>query len=327
MRNVKWGVLGTAGILAASAPGMQKAEHCELYAIAGRNPEKVAEYKERYGFEKTYTDYEELLNDEEVEAVYIPLPNHLHYEWTIKALQHKKHVLCEKPLAPSADIAKKMFDTAKDNGVYLMEAFAYQHSPYLAALEEELKEGTVGKLRFIDTDFITSDYDMSNIRMQKACFGGALYDLGVYNISFLLRMLGKEPEKIQAIATFSEDEKVDNLTNVIMEFEGGIKTAFSCGMMLATGRERRYDMFEIHGTNGSIHSCNFWFNAPGEVQYEIEMYDGTKQLKTVQVPDNYCLEMEQLSCCVAGEAVPYVTEEFSMMVSRTVDRILEAIGY
>ena len=179
MRKVKWGVLGTAMICERDTiPGMLEAENCELYAIAGRSKEKAERFKETYGFQKVYTSYEELLEDGEIEAVYIPLPNTMHYEWTIKALQHKKHVLCEKPMAPTAAQAQEMIDTAKENGVFLMEAFAYQHSPYIAAVREEIEKGVIGDILYMESAFITSDYDLSNIRMRKETLGGATYDLG-----------------------------------------------------------------------------------------------------------------------------------------------------
>ena len=135
MKKVKWGVLGTAGIaMGCTIPGMQQADNCELYAIAGRNPEKVKAFQEKFGFEKTYTEYEALLADENVVAVYIPLPNQLHYEWVMKAIEAGKHVLCEKPLAPTAEQAEELFSAAREKGVFLMEAFAYLHTPYITAL-------------------------------------------------------------------------------------------------------------------------------------------------------------------------------------------------
>ena len=133
--SVKWGVLGTANIArGCTIPGMKMAENCELYAIAGRNEAKVQSYKDEFGFEKAYVGYDKLLEDPEVQAVYIPLPNNLHKEWVIKALKAGKHVLCEKPLALSAADAREMFAVAKENNVILMEAYAYLHSPYIASL-------------------------------------------------------------------------------------------------------------------------------------------------------------------------------------------------
>lgn len=158
MRKIKWGVMSTAYIFERdTAEGMRQAENCELYAIAGRSMEKALAFKEKYGFEKAYGSYQELIDDPEVEAIYIPLPNTLHHEWTIKALKAKKHVLCEKPLAPTAKEAQEMFDVAKENGVHLMEAFAYQHSPFVKAMKEEIENGTIGEIRYVEGALITSD--------------------------------------------------------------------------------------------------------------------------------------------------------------------------
>ena len=141
MKQINWGVIGTAGIAKGQTiPGMAEAENCRLYAIAGRSMEKALAYQKEFGFAKAYGDYEELLNDPEVEAVYIPLPNTLHHEWVVKAANAGKHILCEKPLAPSAREAEEMQAAAQQNGVMLMEAFAYLHTPLIAAIKAALAD-------------------------------------------------------------------------------------------------------------------------------------------------------------------------------------------
>lgn len=331
MRRIKWGVMGTAFICERSTfPGMLQAENCEMYAIAGRTLEKAEAFKEKYGFRKAYGSYEDLLTDPEVEAVYIPLPNTMHYDWTIKALNAKKHVLCEKPLAPTAAQAKEMFAAAKENGVYLMEAFAYQHSPYLTAVHDEIEKGSIGDVRYMESAYITSDYAKSNIRMRKETLGGCTYDLGVYNSSLILRMLGEEPQTLKAVGVFSEDG-IDKLTSVVMEYADGKKATFTCGMALATDLDRHIDRFEIQGTKGSIKGTGFEFNADGELSYTVTTFGGAEgdksEVRTVSVPQNYRLEVEQLGRCVEALETPAVTEEFSLANARVIDRILEEIGY
>lgn len=327
MRTIKWGVLGTAYIFERdTAEGMRQAENCQLYAIAGRNLEKAKAFQAKYGFEKAYGSYDELLADPEVEAVYIPMPNTLHKEWTLKALRAKKHVLCEKPLAPTARDAQEMFDAAKENGVWLMEAFAYQHSPFVAAVRQELDAGVIGDVRYMEAALITSDYDRSNIRMRRETLGGSVYDLGVYSCSLILRMLGLEPERVQAVSTFSP-EQIDLFTSVLLEFPGQVKAQFNCGMVLATEKNSALDRFQIHGTNGSIEAVRFAFNAPGSLSYRIRTFDGVEQIKTVEVPHNYRLEVEQLGRCIEGLETPLVSRELSLSVARTIDRVLDAIGY
>ncbi len=327
MRKIKWGVMGTAYIFERdTARGMSLAENCELTAIAGRSLEKAEEFKKTYGFARAYGSYEELLQDPEIEAVYIPLPNTLHYQWTIKALKHGKHVLCEKPLAPSAAEAKEMFRTAKENGVFLMEAFAYQHSPYVKEIRKVIEEGVIGELRYAEAALITSDYDYSNIRMRKETLGGCTYDLGVYALSLVQRMTGKKPSGLHSAASLSE-EGIDTFTTAILEYEDGSKAHIDCGLVLATEKNSALDRFQIHGTKGSISSVDFGFNAPGTLTYRLRTFDGTDELRSVEVPNNYCLEVEQLGRCISGEETPYLTEEFSVSLAETVDRILEGIGY
>lgn len=327
MKMIKWGVLGTAYIFERdTAEGMRQAENCELYAIAGRSMEKAQAFKEKYGFRKAYGSYDELLADPEVEAVYVPMPNTLHKEWTIKALNARKHVLCEKPMAPNAAEAAEMFAAAKANGVVLMEAFAYQHSPFVAAVREEIDKGTIGDVRYMEAALITSDYDLSNIRMRRETLGGSVYDLGVYSCSLILRMLGKEPEKVQAISTFSE-QNVDMFTSVLMEFEGNVRAQFNCGMVLATEKNSALDRFQIHGTRGSIEAVKFGFNVPGQLQYRVKTFDGVDEIKTVDTRNNYCLEVEQLGRCITDGETPLMSEELTMSVARTIDRILAAIHY
>lgn len=327
MRKIKWGVMGTAYIFERdTARGMKLAENCELTAIAGRSMEKAQEFKERYGFERAYGSYGELLEDAEVEAVYIPLPNTLHYEWTIKALQHGKHVLCEKPLAASAQQAREMFRAARENKVLLMEAFAYQHSPYIKEISEVIGAGAIGEIRYMEAALITSDYDHSNIRMRRETLGGCTYDLGVYALSLVQRMTGRKPDRVRAVASLAK-EGIDTYTTAILEYEGGCKAQIDCGLVLETEKNASLDRFQIHGSKGSIVSGNFGFNAPGNLSYRLRTFDGTDEVRTVEVPNNYCLEVEQFGRCICGEESPYVTEKFSVLLAETVDRVLEEIGY
>lgn len=325
MKKVKWGVLGTAGIaMGCTIPGMIQAENCELVAIAGRNADKVNEFKDKFGFKKGYTDYEELLNDEDIEAVYIPLPNQLHYEWVMKAIDAGKNVLCEKPLAPTADQAAELFEAAKNKGVILMEAFAYLHTPYIAALKEEIDNKSIGDVCYIESAFITSGYNLTNIRTQKDCCGGATYDLGCYCTSMILTMLGKEPDKVMAVAEYSK-EGVDTLTAAIMQFEDGIRASFNCGMNLEKEMDRRFDRLYIHGSEGYIKSYTE-YNQAGDLSYTL-CTDGKEQVKTVSVLQNYRLEVEQLGRCITDGEKTHVSEEFSLKNARTLDKVLKAIGY
>lgn len=325
MKKINWGVIGTAGIAkGCTIPGMQQAENCNLYAIAGRSLEKAKAYQAEFGFQVAYDSYEALLADPEVEAVYIPLPNELHYEWTIKALQAKKHVLCEKPLAPTPVQIQAMFECAKENGVLLMEAYAYLHSPLMAAIKDEIKFGTIGDVLYMESQFITSDYDISNIRMRKETYGGATYDLGCYTTTQILWMLEDEPVKVQAVADFS-DQGIDTYTSGLLTFADGKKASFICAMVLATDKDRRIDCLRIHGTQGDIY-CDARFNQAGELTYTLTVGEEST-VKTVSTPHNYRLEVEQLGRCITDGEKPHVTEEFTMRNARLMEKILNIIGY
>ena len=325
MRKINWGVMGTAGIAKGQTiPGMQQAENCNLYAIAGRSLEKAQAFQKEFGFEKAYGSYAELLADPHVEAVYIPLPNELHYEWTIKAMEAGKHVLCEKPLAPTPEQVAALYDAADRCGVILMEAFAYLHSPYMQALKEELACGSIGDVLYLESTFITSDYNVQNIRMRKETYGGSVYDLGCYCTTMALWLLGKAPEKVQAIAEFS-DRGIDTLTTALLTFPGGVKAQLTSGMILATDKDYRIDRLQIHGTKGCIKS-GVRFNQAGDLQYTVQTEAG-ETVKTVHAPQNYRLEVEQLGRCILDGEKIHVSRDFSVMNSRLLQQILEKIGY
>ena len=322
MRKIKWGVLGTADIARGQTiPGMKLASNCELYAIAGRRAEKAEQYKNEFGFQKAYGSYDALLEDPEVEAVYVPLPNDLHAEWSIRALQAGKHVLCEKPLAPTEAEAERMFRAAEENGVFLMEAFAYLHSPLTAALKQEIDSGAVGEVRFIDSAFIAGRRPDTDIRLKRENYGGAQYDLGCYPVSLILWLAGREPADVSAAAHFSAG-RVDLETSVLLQFDNELTAGADCAMVPGIGR---LDRLHIMGTEGEICS-SAEFNQCGTLSYTIRRA-GQSGTKTITVPNNYQLEVEQLGRCIAEGEAPHVSREFSLRVARTTDRILRSAGY
>lgn len=327
--TVKWGVMGTAGIASwGTIPGMQKAKGCELYAIAGRSLEKAQAYKERFGFEKAYKGYDALLSDPEVEAVYIPLPNDIHCEWVIKALNAHKHVLCEKPLAMNEGELRRMFAAARDNGVILMEAYAYLHSPYISRLKEIISSGEIGKVDYIDTAFLTQDYS-EDIRLHKEQGGGGIYDVGCYCTSMILSLIDSPVKYIKADAEFG-GTGVDHMASVLIGFEDGSRASFNAGMILGTDTSDRYDRLFIHGSKGYIRS-DVEYNGEGELSFEVTVKDSNGErvtrTETVDAGSNYSMEMEQMNECIKGKAAPYITEEFSIRNMRILDSILDAVGY
>ena len=322
--SVKWGVLGTANIAeGCTIPGMKLASGCELYAIAGRSEGKVQRFKEFFGFEKAYVGYDKLLEDPEVAAVYIPLPNNLHKEWVIKALNAGKYVLCEKPLGLNLKEVQEMFEAAEKNHVILMEAYAYLHTPYIASLKEDVTGGRIGDIDYIETAFVTSGYS-DDIRIRRETGGGAMYDLGCYCTTMILSLTDSEPEYVKADAEFNE-EKVDVFTSAIIKFKNGTRASFNVGMILGVDRNARWDRLYIHGSNGNIRS-SVAYNEAGSLSYTISS-NGAETTKTVEARQNYALEIEQLTRCIEGAEKPHVSQEFSEKNAALLDELFKAMGY
>ena len=324
MSKVKWGGLGTANVAAwGTIPGMKKSESCELYAIAGRSLEKAERYKAEFGFQKAYGSYDELIADTDVQAIYIPLPNNLHKEWVIKALKAKKNVLCEKPIGLNAAETKEMFKVASDNGVLLMEAYAYLHSPYVESLKKDVSSGVIGDIDYIETAFITQGYK-EDIRLYKELGGGAMYDLGCYCTTMILSLIDSDVSYVKADAEFS-DKGVDLNTAAILRFDNGTRASFNVGMILGENTNSRFDRLFIHGTKGSIRS-DVEYNQEGDVSYRI--YSGDEVIeRKVSVPHNYSLEIEQFSRCIMYGEKPHITSQFSIKNAELIDMVLEDIGY
>ncbi len=322
--TVRWGVLGTANIAkGCTIPGMKNAGNCELYAIAGRTREKAERFRTEFGFQKAYAGYEPLLADPLVQAVYIPLPNHLHKEWGIKALRAGKHVLCEKPLALTAADVKEMHDEAKANGVILMEAYAYLHSPYIASLKNDIESGIIGTVDYLETAFITQGY-IENIRIHKEMGGGAMYDLGCYCTTMALTLIGSVPESVMCNAEFDANG-VDIFDAAQIRFENGVRTAFNVGMIFEPGSDARQDRLYIHGSKGNIRS-EVEYNQAGKLSYSITA-NGQTIVRTVEARSNYALEAEQLGRCIEDHESPLVTPEFSLRNAELMDRLLKAMNY
>ncbi len=324
MQKVKWGVIGTANIARkCTIPGISLSENSELYAIAGRNLEKAKAFASEFGFKKAYGSYEEILDDPEVQAVYIPLPNDLHYKLTMAALKKKKHVLCEKPLGLNAGEVREMYKTAEEEGVYLMEAFAYIHTPYMESLKKDLEDKVIGEVDFMDSAFYISGFS-ENIRLHKDQGGGAMYDLGCYPTSMFLSLIDSEPDFVSASAEFS-DQGIDLLTAGTIRFKNGVRASFNVGMILGTDLDHRFDRLYIHGTKGYIWS-EIPYNDSGDHSYRITTAEGTTERK-VSIPQNYSLEAEQLCRAILYGEKLVVTPEFSIKNAVLMERILSEMGY
>ena len=188
-RVCRWGVLSTANIAVRKViPGIQRADRCEVVAIASRDPQRASRFASAHGIARAHGSYEALLSDPDVDAVYIPVPNHLHARWTVEAARAGKHVLCEKPLAMDGEEATQMAEACRSHGVRLMEAFMYRLHPSWEAVRQLVASGRIGDLCSVQTWFSYFNDDLSNIRNIAETGGGALYDIGCYPIN-LSRML------------------------------------------------------------------------------------------------------------------------------------------
>src|SRR5690606_5282482 len=216
---VRWGVIGCASIAMRKVlPAMKQASNCDILAIASRDPAKAAAAAAELDIERHYGSYESLLADPDVEAVYVPLPNHLHAEWTVKAAEAGKHVLCEKPLALTAAEATTMVDACERAGVSLMEAFMYRLHPQWVRARELVESGRIGELCAIEASFAYHNTDPANIRNIAEMGGGALMDIGCYPVNVARMMFGGEPADVHAAIRRDPTFGTDILTTVLLDF-------------------------------------------------------------------------------------------------------------
>lgn len=317
---INWGVLGCAGIAKSSViPGILSASNAKLYAISSRGSgSKLNNFMNKFKPVKAYTSYEEMLEDPEVDAVYIPLPNAMHYEWTLKAAAKKKHILCEKPLGISADEVKVMHEEAESNGVILMEAFAYRQSPLTKKVKELVEEGTVGKLRFIDSHFCFNQMNKADIRFNKDLAGGATYDVGCYNLNVIRYITGSEPVTVYAVGELGEKSGVDESSCIMLEFDGGVK-AISYSSLVSAFRSE----YTIVGEDGVI-QVPVVFNQSGDTKIVIRKNNSTEEM-LINCPHNYMLEVEQFGRCIINGEKPLITYEDSYNNAKLIDQALGQI--
>jgi D-xylose 1-dehydrogenase (NADP+, D-xylono-1,5-lactone-forming) len=289
---VKWGIVSTADINRKVIPGAHASDKVELVGVASRDQDRADAYAREWDIPRAYGSYEGLLADPEIEAVYISLPNTLHAEWSIKALDAGKHVLCEKPFTRHPEEVEASFDAAERNGRLLSEAFMYRHNPQTAKLVELVRDGAVGELRLIRSTFSYGLYDHDNIRLRTDVEGGALMDVGCYNVSGS-RLLGGEPERVWGEAWYGPSG-TDWVFTGTLRFPGDVTAIFDCGTALS---ER--DELEAIGSEGSLFLDDPWHCVQPVI--ELRRDDGVERIELESV-DSYRLELENLSDAIRGEA-------------------------
>ena len=257
MSKVSWGILSTAKIgVEKVIPAMQKGRSCTVTALASRDEAKARAVARKLRVPKAYGSYEALLADPEIEAVYIPLPNHLHVDWSIKALEAGKHVLCEKPIGLDVVDAQRLLDAARRHPrLKVMEAFMYRHHPQWVKVRELVREGRIGQLRSIQSFFSYYNVDPANIRSKPEMGGGGLMDIGCYCISLSRFLFDAEPQRVFGIVEYDPTLKVDRLASGLLDFGVGTGT-FTCSTQLTP-----YQRVNAFGTEGRV-EIEIPFNAP-----------------------------------------------------------------
>ena len=329
-KTVRWGVLGCSGIgKSRTIPGLLACENAELYAIAGRNEEKLKVYAEPFAPKKLYTDYQALLDDENVDAVYLPLPNGIHMEWVKKAAAAGKHILCEKPMALTEEQVREMFAAAKEHGVLLEEAYAYRHAQLVQKVKEIVDSGAIGRIRYLESKHSTFDTNRPGIRYQKGNGGGAVYDVTCYNVSLASYLFGKDPEDMSVYCGFDKETGVDVSDAVMLRYEEGVTAMLYAGL-----DAYRRGCYSILGETGRI-DVDHKFNSSGVCHIRVstgarpqgaEYVDETTTEYTIWVDDNYKKEIELFSDAVLNGSALTVSEEESLRTARVCDAIRRAGG-
>lgn len=291
MKKVRWGVLSTANIgINKVLPGMMQSEYCEVVAMSSRNLGKAEVAAANLGIPKAYGSYEELLADPDIDAVYNPLPNHLHVDWSIKALEAGKHVLCEKPLGMDTQDARRLLDAAnRYPQLKVMEAFMYRFHPQWITAKKFVDSGRIGDLKTIQSFFSYFNDDPGNIRNMADIGGGGLLDIGCYCISLSRFLFGKKPTRVMGIVENDPVLKTDRMASGVMDFGEGT-SSFTCATQLFG-----YQRVQILGTKGSV-EIEIPFNAPPDKETRIWIHsdEGTEEI-TFPVCDQYSLQGDMLS--------------------------------
>jgi D-xylose 1-dehydrogenase (NADP+, D-xylono-1,5-lactone-forming) len=288
--SVRWGLLSTARINEAILEGARQSPRTEIVAVASRDQGRADSYANERGIERAYGSYEALLADDDVDVVYNSLPNSLHVEWSIRALEAGKHVLCEKPMDRRVDAVERAFDTADRAGRLLMEAFMYRHHPQSKKAAELVRGGAIGELRQLRSLFSFTLTDDADVRLEPELDGGALMDLGCYCIS-MQRLLAGEPELVFGRQRVG-GRGVDVGFVGVLQFPGEIFGEFHCGFDLPEGNG-----LEALGSNGRL-------VVPDPVRCRDPHVEVNGERIDVEDVDRYYLQVENFSAAVRGEAEP-----------------------
>ncbi|MFW5713717.1 MAG: Gfo/Idh/MocA family protein [Brevefilum sp.] len=285
-KTYRWGIISTANIgRKAMIPALQASPMAEVVAVASRDETHARRFADELNIPKAYGDYQDLLDDPEINAIYNPLPNHLHKPWSIKAAQSGKHILCEKPLALNAEECEEMYEAADTNNVLLMESFMYRHHPRIQAAVQMVRRGELGEIKTIESAFTFRLRDKNNIRYQPEMGGGALMDVGCYCLNLSRLMAGREPLSVQAQAEWSASG-VDKQLVGLLDFGESLLAHFDCGF-----NQSRRQRAIIAGTEGFIVLRDVFL--PGTKTTQIHVVrDGETEVHNFDSVDEYQLIAE-----------------------------------
>ncbi len=295
--SVRLGVLSTARINDLILPAARACDQIEVVAVASRELSRAQRYAAEHGIERAYGSYDALLEDSYLDAVYVPLPNGLHVEWSERALAAGKHVLCEKPLARSRGEAEQAFDLADRAGRILTEAFMYRHHPQTVRIKSLLDAGAIGPLRLIRASQSFRVEEEADVRFLRELEGGALMDVGCYCVHFA-RFVAGEPTRVHGEQRLNGDG-VDLLFSGTMRFANDVLAQFDAGIDVP-----QRDHLELVGADGTIEVHDPWFSGEGPPPAVLIHRDGETERVDTEGPDPYQLQLEDFAMAVNGERTP-----------------------
>ena len=319
--KVNWGILSTAKIGRVHViPGIQKSSNGVVAAISSRNVQQAEETAKKLNIAKAYGSYEQLLDDPDIDAVYIPLPNHLHVQWAIRAIEAGKHVLCEKPISISAIEAATLCAEAKKHPeVKVMEAFMYRFHPQWLKVKALLDESVIGEVKTIHSFFSYFNIDPHNIRNKTEVAGGALMDIGCYCTAFPRFLFNEEPTRVVSLIDRDPVMKTDRLTSAMMEFSGGKTSTFSCSTQLMP-----YQRVHVFGTKGHI-EIEIPVNAPSEGTSKvwIRTNTGCEEI-IIEAVDQYQIQAELMSQAILEDSPVPVNIVDAVQNMKVIDAIFKS---
>lgn len=324
MEPVKWGIISTANIgLEQVVPAMARGPSCEIVAIASRDRSRAEAAAAKLGIPRAHGSYRELFADAQVEAVYNPLPNHLHVPVSIEAAEAGKHVLCEKPIALTAAETETLIAARDRAGVVIAEAFMVRHHPQWRRARALVRDGAIGRLRVVQGAFSYFNDDPANIRNDPDIGGGALYDIGVYPIVAARYLFGAEPRRVLGLIERDPSFGIDRLTSGLLDFAEG-QASFVCSTQLVD-----YQRIQVLGTKGRI-EIEIPFNAPPDRRARIFRDDGSQlgdasaTEESFDATDQYTLQGEAFSRCIRDGSPPEFPLEDSVLNMRVVDALFQS---